>query len=119
VASSPNASAVRCWPHHFDIATLLALDPPTTPSNVARTIGAGLSPGDAGSPGGYWYVTPWPYPVVSEPPPLAAGGAWHRTGWFGAVLPLSHPDAGDEASNSAFLASAVAACHELLRRGAT
>jgi hypothetical protein len=115
-ASSSNASAVRCWPHHFDIATLLALDPPTTPSNVARTIGAGLSPGDAGYPGGYWYVTPWPYPNTPEPPPLAAGGAWHRAGWFGAVLPLSHPAAGDE-SNSAFLESAVAACRELLRAG--
>jgi hypothetical protein len=117
-ASSANASPVRCWPHHFDIATLLALDPPTTPSNVARTIGAGLSPGDAGDPGGYWYVTPWPYPAVTEPPPLAAGGAWHRESWFGAVLPLSQPDARVEARASAFLESAIAACRELLRDGA-
>jgi hypothetical protein len=112
-ASSPNASAVRCWPHHFDIATLLALDPPTTPSNVARTIGAGLSPGDASYPGGYWYVTPWPYPAAPEPPPLAAGGVWHRAGWFGAILQLSHPDAGAEARDSAFLESAIAACREI------
>jgi hypothetical protein len=114
-ASAPNASAVRCWPHHFDIATLLSLDPPATPSNVARTIGAGLSPGDAESPGGYWYVTPWPYPSASEPPPLAAGGVWHRAGWFGAVLPLSHPEASDESRSSDFLQSAVAACRVLLR----
>jgi hypothetical protein len=117
-ASLPNASPVRCWPHHFDIATLVALDPPTTPSDVARTIGVGLSPGDAGYPGGYWYVTPWPYPTESDPPPLAAGGAWHREGWFGAVLPLSHPDTGDDARASVFLDSAIAACRELLRAGA-
>jgi hypothetical protein len=116
-ASLPNASPVRCWPHHFDIATLAALDSPTTPSNVARTIGAGLSPGDAGYPGGYWYVTPWPYAAESEPPPLAAGGAWHRQGWFGAVLPLSHSDTGEEARSSAFLDSAIAACRVLLRAG--
>jgi len=116
-ASWPNASAVRCWPHHFDIATLLALDPAATPSNIARTIGAGLSPGDVDDPGGYWYVTPWPSPAVSEPPPLAAGGAWHRAGWFGAVLPLSRPGGRDETRVSAFLESAVTACRELLRAG--
>jgi hypothetical protein len=114
-ASRPSASAVRCWPHHFDIATLLALDPATTPGDAARTIGAGLSPGDGDYPGGYWYVTPWPSPAVSDPPPLAAGGIWHRASWFGAVLPLSHPDAGDEARASAFLESAIAAGRVLLR----
>jgi hypothetical protein len=113
--SLPNASPVRCWPHHFDIATLLALDPPTTPSRVARTIGVGLSPGDADYPSGYWYVTPWPSSAVSEPPPLAGGGGWHRAGWFGAVLSLSHPDADDEARDAAFLDSAIAACRDLLR----
>ena len=115
--SVPGASLVRCWPHHFDIATLVALDPPGTPSNVARTIGVGLSPGDSSYPGGYWYVTPWPYPTVSEPPPLAVGGAWHRTGWFGAVLPLAHPDVGEAARPAAFLDAALAACRALLREG--
>jgi hypothetical protein len=118
VASVPNASPVRCWPHHFDIATLLALDPPTRPGNAARTIGVGLSPGDAAYPGGYWYVTPWPSAAESAPPPLAAGGAWHRSGWFGAVLPLLHPDPGGEARAAVFLESAIAACRELLGAGA-
>lgn len=31
---------VRCWPHHFDIATLIEL-------GDSRTIGIGMSPGDA------------------------------------------------------------------------
>jgi len=118
-ASLPDASPVRCWPHHFDIATLLALDPPTTPGDVSRTIGVGLSPGDASYPDGYWYVTPWPYPAVAEWPPLAAGGAWHRAGWLGAVLLLSHPHARDSARSSAFLESAIAACRDLMREMST
>jgi hypothetical protein len=116
-ATLPSASPVRCWPHHFDIATLAALDPPETPSERARTIGVGLSPGDASYPGPYWYVTPWPYPVVDTPPPLAANGAWHRAGWFGAVLPIAHFDAGDEAHSLAFLESAIDACLQLLGAG--
>jgi hypothetical protein len=114
VASLPGASPVRCWPHHFDIATLVALDPSTTPGDVSRTIGVGLSPGDASYSGGYWYVTPWPYPAISEWPPLAAGGAWHRAGWLGAVLLLSQPNARDATCSSAFLDSAIAACRALM-----
>ncbi len=113
-ASVTGASPVRCWPHHFDIATLVALDSPTTPREASRSIGVGLSPGDASYPGGYWYVTPWPYPAVSEWPPLAAGGSWHRAGWVGAVLPLSQPNARDPAGSSAFLKSAMAACKNFL-----
>ena len=46
----------------------------------------GLSPGDSSYGEPYFYVTPWPYPDSPAPPPLPAGAAWHRTGWFGAVL---------------------------------
>jgi hypothetical protein len=114
-ASVPGASPVRCWPHHFDIATLVALDSAKTPGEISRSIGVGLSAGDASYAGGYWYVTPWPCPAVPELPPLAAGGTWHRAGWLGAVLPLSHPNARDAARSSAFLESAIAACRALLR----
>ena len=38
------ASPVRCWPHHFDIATLHML-------GGGKTIGIGLSPGDEASAG--------------------------------------------------------------------
>jgi hypothetical protein len=115
--SLPNASPVRCWPHHFDIATLATLDSSSTPSERARTIGVGLSPGDASYRGPYWYVTPWPSPPVDAPPQLAANGAWHRAGWFGAVLSVAHLDAGDEARSLAFLESAIAACRQLLGAG--
>jgi hypothetical protein len=70
---------VLCWPHHFDIATLIE-------RGEGRTIGAGFVPGDAQYPEPYWYVTPWPYPDASTLPPLPLG-FWHRDGWVGAVLP--------------------------------
>ena len=76
-ASHPEASPVRCWPHHFDIATLLSL-------GGERTIGAGWVPGDAQIPEPYWYVTPWPHPDPATLPPLAAGD-WNTEGWVGAV----------------------------------
>jgi hypothetical protein len=74
---------VRCWPHHFDIATLID-------RGGGRTLGIGMSPGDATHPEPYYYVTPWPYPAVDELPPLAVG-SWNTKGWVGAVLPASAP----------------------------
>jgi hypothetical protein len=77
-------SPVRCWPHHFDIATLVSI-PGGAPGEV-RTIGVGLSPGDGSYAEPYFYVTPWPAPDGPTLPELPAGAAWHRAGWFGAVL---------------------------------
>jgi hypothetical protein len=73
------ASDVRCWPHHFDIATLLAL-------GGDRTIGVGLSPGDGSYAEPYFYVTPWPYPKRGTTLPSLPFGQWHIEGWTGAVL---------------------------------
>jgi hypothetical protein len=88
VSSHPHAedrvSPVRCWPHHFDIATLVSI-PGGAPGEV-RTIGVGLSPGDGSYAEPYFYVTPWPAPDGPTLPELPAGAAWHRAGWFGAVL---------------------------------
>ena len=38
------ASPVRCWPHHFDLATLTTL--PARNADATGYVGAGLSPGD-------------------------------------------------------------------------
>jgi hypothetical protein len=115
-----NALPVRCWPHHFDIATLVTLEggPNSTP---ARTIGIGLSPGDATYAEPYWYVTPWPYPDEPNLPTLDGGGEWHRAGWLGAVLAGSKIAAAPSAEGqarlvNAFLGSAVDACRALLTR---
>lgn len=84
------ASPVRCWPHHFDIATLITLDPPGTDPEDARSIGFGMSPGDASYDEPYFYINPWPFPETRDSnPELEGGGHWHTEGWFGAVLPAS------------------------------
>jgi hypothetical protein len=93
---------VRCWPHHFDIATLLELG--------TKSIGAGLSPGDSSCDEPYWYVNHWPVTSRRDGlPPLAGGGTWQTEGWVGAILPASR---GGDAK--AFLDSAIAASRELI-----
>lgn len=86
VASAlPEASPVRVWPHHFDMATLTGIAPD-------RTLGVGLAVPDAIAPSGYWYVSPW---AASPPPASALGwcalayGRWIENGALRmAVLPL-------------------------------
>jgi hypothetical protein len=114
VARATGASPVRCWPHHFDIATLLRLGEGS--GEEARSIGVGLSPGDGSYAEPYWYVTPWPYPKEKEVPSLALGH-WHTTGWFGAVLTASELGADPAAQESitrSFVQSAIAASRQLL-----
>jgi hypothetical protein len=112
---TPGASPVRVWPHHFDIATLIAL--PANGSGSNRTIGAGHSPGDAWYGEPYWYIGPYPYPSSTSLPPLE-GGHWHVNGWVGAALLASdYVDAdapGQRRKVDAFVESAVRACRALL-----
>lgn len=117
-ASTRDASEVRCWPHHFDIATLVTVAPGGDQEQT-RTIGIGLSPGDASYAQPYWYVTPWPYPENPQLPTLDGGGEWHRTGWFGAVLTgTTLVAAGSTAAQArranAFVRSAIEACGTLM-----
>lgn len=112
-ASTPGASPVRCWPHHFDIATLIRLDGADAPMETARSIGVGLSPGDGSYAEPYWYVTPWPTPARGETAQLPRGH-WHTQGWFGAVLPATAFAAADSAAAAGarlatFLAAATSA----------
>lgn len=73
---------VRCWPHHFDIATLLQVD-------EKRSIGIGLSPGDEHYAQPYFYLSPYPKPDAGNLPALPPGGRWHANGFFGAVAPAT------------------------------
>ena len=106
------AGPVRCWPHHFDIATLILL---SGHGEEARTIGIGFSPGDGGSAEPYYYVTPWPYPDASRLGELAVG-RWNTAGWTGAVLEASNfaNVERQEETVRAFILSATARCREIL-----
>jgi hypothetical protein len=118
VAEDQSASPVRCWPHHFDLASLNTLDRGKD-AEEARSIGIGFSPGDASYDQPYFYVTPWPYPPKAALPSLAAGAEWHTSGWTGAVLTAERlistaHDAQQRRVDQA-LHGAMAACREALR----
>ncbi|MEM9027240.1 MAG: hypothetical protein AAGC70_02625 [Pseudomonadota bacterium] len=80
---TPGPSPVRCWPHHFDMATYVALeagDPET-----ANGVGLGLSPGDESYDQPYLYINPWPHLPTECLPDLPSPGHWHMHGFVGAV----------------------------------
>ena len=81
--AQPGSSEVRCWPHHFDIATLITL---RGPGESATTIGFGMSPGDSSYGQPYFYISPWPAPESSQLPALDAGAHWHTEGFTGAIV---------------------------------
>lgn len=117
VAGDLSASPVRCWPHHFDVASLTTLDADVD-AEEARSIGVGFSPGDGSYDQPYFYVTPWPYPKTANLPPLGKGMEWHRSGWTGAVLTaerlLSVPPTEQEHTAREALGRALAASREIL-----
>jgi hypothetical protein len=78
------ASPVRCWPHHFDIATSISL--PARNAGVAGSVGVGLSPGDEYYEGPYFYVSIYPEPDPSLLPKLSGDGHWHTHEFTAAVL---------------------------------
>lgn len=83
-ADRPEASTLRCWPHHFDLGTLLTFHPGA--DGEATYVGAGLSPGDEGRPHPYYYVNGWPAPEPDALPALDGPGRWNTEGWVGGVL---------------------------------
>jgi hypothetical protein len=101
----------RCWPHHFDLATLVSY--PAAVEGGTAYIGAGLSPGD------HYYDEPYPRPR-SAPRLLPAVGHWHEKDFFGAIAEASKIAArkSPEAELEAFLAVALdAALGASPRRG--
>lgn len=82
IADKPQASAVRCWPHHFDIATLFTFGE----GDNATYIGMGMTPGDNSYTEPYFYCNPHPAPKEGVDLPKATIGHWHTEGWKGIVL---------------------------------
>jgi hypothetical protein len=108
-SATPGASVVRCWPHHFDIATLIEVA-------TGRTVGVGMEPGDVYYAEPYFYVnmSPQPAPDAARRA-LDGGGAWHTHEWIGAVLPASAlATTNQQRQCKAFLRSAIAACSAIL-----
>lgn len=106
------SSEVRCWPHHFDIATLATIAP-------GRTSSAGMLPGDEMYPEPYFYVNAYP---VLRPEQFTAqpdgGGSWNTEDWTGAILTGSrlHTDGSNQAAQvRTFFDSAVSTFTRLLK----
>jgi len=79
------ASPLRCWPHHFDLATLITLPA----RNATGNVGAGFSPGDAYYDEPYFYVSVYPEPDPKTLPRLPTLGHWHLRDFVPAVAPAS------------------------------
>jgi hypothetical protein len=111
-----DTSEIRCWPHHFDIATLLTIDKDKS-SEEARSIGIGLAAGGDAYKEPYIYLTPWPYPdIKNKTLPDLTAGRWHTEGWVGAVLHAPEIYSEKDQSHAVidFINSALPACGELL-----
>jgi len=81
------ASDVRCWPHHFDLATSISF--PTREADATGYVGAGLSPGDKYYDEPYFYVSVYPKPDSAALPPPPKLGHWH-THEFTAAVATAH-----------------------------
>ncbi len=107
--------APRCWPHHFDLATLTSFPLPRRATTAY--VGAGLSPGDRyyGEP--YFYLSVYPAPDPSALPKLPPLGHWHVEDFTGAVATATAilASARPEADTDAFLAAALEAALALCR----
>ena len=79
----PGPGPLRCWPHHFDIATYVGLR--DGDSETAKGIGVGMSPGDESYDQPYFYINPWPYPEPQGLPAPPVPGHWHIKGFTGAI----------------------------------
>ena len=109
VAPNPNAAPVRCWPHHFDIATILEVAP-------GKTVGVGMEPGDVVLRRA---VLLREHVSVSGAAPTSTlpGGTWHSREWIGAVLPGSRLGRdGQREEVAAFLDAAISEGRRTLLR---
>jgi hypothetical protein len=113
-AGFENAYDIRCWPDHFDLATLLPLAYDNKGA-VTKSFGVGLSPGDDGITEPYMYVNVWPelaYELLSKHNLIK--GIWNQFGWSGAVLSYSQFAATDQQQTIAqFIRESMAAIKQV------
>ena len=120
---TPQASGVRVWPHHFDMAVLIELrhDPH---NKASAAIGLGLAIADELVDAPYYYVRPWQQagPVALADPPALPAGRWDQRDFRGAILPLDTLPATTAAEQQhtvlSVLQAATAYCHTVLTASA-
>jgi hypothetical protein len=104
-----NAPPVRCWPHHFDLDTLVTIEP-------GHTMGIGFSPGDVYYEEPYFYVSMYPHPDFMTLPSLPSIGHWHSKDFSAAIAPAHRIIEAKEQENDirAFLCAATKAAIKAL-----
>ncbi len=109
------ASDVRCWPHHFDLATLASF--PARDADATGYVGAGLSPGDAYYDEPYFYVSVYPQPDSAALPRLPKLSHWHTHEFTAAVAPAHRIVAtnNQKAAADEFLEAAIDVAIKILR----
>lgn len=109
-----DASDVRCWPHHFDLATLISL-----PAHNGETgyVGAGLSPGDLYYDEPYFYISVYPRPDPANLPKLPRLGHWHTPEFTAAIVPAHKilTASNRQSETDSFLTAAVDIALEILQ----
>jgi hypothetical protein len=102
VARGLAAPPVRCWPHHFDLDTLVTVAP-------GRTTGVGFEPGDDSYDQPYFYVSIYPAPDLGRLPALPPIGHWHTRNFTAAVATAQRIVAAEDqgAAVGAFLRAAT------------
>jgi hypothetical protein len=81
VARHIDAPPVRCWPHHFDLDSLVGRGS----GAAAHTVGLGFAPGDNYYDQPYFYISRYPPPDVAALPSLPPIGHWHSHHFTAAV----------------------------------
>jgi hypothetical protein len=110
------ASPVRCWPHHFDLATLTTL--PARNADATGYVGVGLSPGDEYYDEPYFYVSVYPEPDPQVLPTLPMLGHWHGRDFMAAVATAQRIVAtkNQQAETDDFLKAAIDGVIKVLMR---
>ena len=74
------APEVRCWPHHFDMDSLIQL-------GGNRAVGSGFCPGDEFCDEPYFYISIYPEPYIPALPLLPPVGHWRSYKFIAALAP--------------------------------
>jgi hypothetical protein len=114
----PNFGEPRCWPHHFDHASL-AVVARDGDDSMTKTIGVGITPPDSMDSSGYIYVSPWRRDDSGDvDTPELDHGTWTARGSGPpmAMLPVTYLAQANDSSEavSVFVAQAVNGCMEVL-----